>query len=122
MRIHGCGGKPLRFQVSIGADRDPAVTAEVMHPLALHLHGLEAGRAVHASSCRHRRSLLVLQSGIEPASTAYRAVALPLCYKSVNWCVRQVLPLLPPPCQSGDLLVIYGRGMLIVITPGCLAH
>ena len=28
-------------------------------------------------------SLLVLQSGIEPASTAYRADALPLCYKSV---------------------------------------
>ncbi len=122
MRLHGCGGKPLRFQVSIGADRDPAVTAKDAPTGASSSRARGRPRSARKQLLASSFSLLVLQSGIEPASTAYRAVALPLCYKSVNWCVRQVLPLLPPPCQSGDLLVIYGRGMLIVITPGCLAH
>ena len=41
----GCGDEPHRFQNTIDADRDPTIAADVMHPLALHLHALEAGRA-----------------------------------------------------------------------------
>ena len=31
---------------------------------------------------------MVVPSGIEPASPGYRPDALPLCYETVNWCVR----------------------------------
>jgi len=47
----GCGDEPHRFQITTGAEHDPTITAEVMHPLALHRHGHEAGLAVQARSC-----------------------------------------------------------------------
>lgn len=54
----------------------------------------------------------MVPSGIEPASTGYRPDALPLCYETLNWYVRQVPPLPPLPCQSSALLLSYGRMMV----------
>ena len=43
-------GSGQRFQRRVFAGNDAPGFLKVMHPLALHLHGLKAGRAVHASN------------------------------------------------------------------------
>ena len=64
-RLDGCGGEPRRFRRT-------------------RLGGIAPFRQSRESDGHIGLVLLVLQSGIEPASTAYRAVALPLCYKSAS--------------------------------------
>ena len=95
-RLDGCGGKPRRFRM---ACRDGIASFPVKHGRL----SVTRRRTPERRSCRPPLRL-VLQSGIEPASTAYRAVALPLCYKSVNYgALSRNLNRGQPPCRGGTL-------------------
>lgn len=57
----------------------------------------------------HVSPLLVQAGGIEPPTTRLSATALTIRTGLREWCVRQVLPLAPPACRAGALLMSYGR-------------
>lgn len=57
---------------------------------------------------------MVDQHGNDPWSIGYRPIALPLSYRSMEWCVRPVSNRAPLRCRRSALPLSYGR----VLPPG----